>query len=52
MDFKENVRPLRVLTALHWLVNKGELYKRSGVEIDDNWFKEVTKVQRKQSVNF
>ena len=37
VDFKENV-----LTALHWLVNKGELYKRSGVEIDDNWFKEVT----------
>ena len=42
VDFKENVRPLRVLTALHWLVNKGELYKRSGVEIDDKWFKEVT----------
>ena len=42
MDFKENVRPLRVLTALHWLVNKSELYKRSGVEIDVNWFKEVT----------
>ena len=42
VDFKENVRPLRVLTALHWLVNKSELYKKSGVEIDVNWFKEVT----------
>ena len=42
VDFKENVRPLRVLTALHWLVNKSELYNRSGVEIDVNWFKEVT----------
>ena len=42
VDFKENVRPLRVLTALHWRVNKSELYKRSGVEIDVNWFKEVT----------
>ena len=42
VDFKENVRPLRVLTALHWLVNKNELYERSGVEIDANWFKEVT----------
>ena len=39
VDFKENVRPL---IALHWLVNKSELYKRSGVEIDANWFKEVT----------
>ena len=42
VDFKENVRPLKVLTELHWLVNKSELYKRSGVEIDVNWFKEVT----------
>ena len=42
VDFKENVRPLRVLTALHWLVNKSELYKKAGVEIDVDWFKEVT----------
>ena len=43
MDFNENVRPLRVLTALHWLVNKSELYKKkSGIEIDVNWFNEVT----------
>ena len=28
VDFKENVKPLRVLTALHWLVNKSELYKK------------------------
>ena len=27
VDFKENVRPLRVLTALHWLMNNSELYK-------------------------
>ena len=42
MDFKENVRPLRVLTVLHWLVNNSELYKKSGIVIDDNWFQEVT----------
>ena len=47
VDFKENVRPLRVLTALHWLVNKSELFKRSGVEIDVNWFKEVTESSEK-----
>ncbi|MCU7800825.1 MAG: AAA family ATPase [gamma proteobacterium symbiont of Lucinoma myriamae] len=41
-DFTENVRPVRVLTALHWLVNKSELYKNSGINIDENWFKEVT----------
>ena len=41
VDFKENVRPLRVLTALHWLMNNSELYKKSGI-IVDNWFQEVT----------
>ena len=42
VDFKENVRPLRVLTALHWLMNNSELYKKSGIVVDDNWFQEVT----------
>ena len=42
VDFKENVRPLRVLTALHWLVNNSELYKKLGILIDENWFQEVT----------
>ena len=40
MDFKENIRPLKVLTALHWLVNNSELYNKSGIVIDDNWFQE------------
>ena len=42
VDFKENVRPLRVLTALHWLANNNELYKKSGIVVDENWFQEVT----------
>ena len=42
VDFKENVRPLRVLTALHWLMNNSKLYKNSGILIDDDWFQEVT----------
>ena len=41
VDFKENVRPLRVLSALHWLMNNSELYKKSGIVVDDNWFQEV-----------
>ena len=41
VDFKENVRPLRVLTALHWLVNNSEFYKNSGIAVNDNWHKEV-----------
>ena len=42
VDFKENVRPLRVLTALHWLVNNSESYKNSGIAVNDNWHQEVT----------
>ena len=42
VDFKENVRPLRVLSALHWLMNNSELYKRSGIVLNDSWFQEVT----------
>ena len=42
VDFKENVRPLRVLTALNWLVNNSELYKNSDIAINDSWFQEVT----------
>ena len=42
VDFKENVRPLRVLSALHWLMNNSELYKKSGIVVDYYWFQEVT----------
>ena len=42
VDFKENVRPLRVLSALHWLMKNSELYKKSCIVVDDNWFQEVT----------
>ena len=42
VDFKENVRLLRVLFALHWLMNNSELYKKSGIVVDNNWFQEVT----------
>ena len=30
------------MTALHWLVNNSELYKKSDIVIDDNSFQEVT----------
>ena len=42
VDFKENVRPLRVLTALHLFVNNSEFYKNSGIAVNDNWHQEVT----------
>ena len=42
VDFKENVRPLRVLAALHWLMNNSELYKKSGIVADESWFRDVS----------
>ncbi|MCG8077008.1 MAG: AAA family ATPase, partial [Candidatus Thiodiazotropha taylori] len=42
VDFKENVRPLKVLAALHWLVNNSEFYKKFGFDIDENWYQNVT----------
>ena len=52
VDFKENVRPLRVLSALHWLMNKSELYKMSGIVVDNNWFQEVTESTEDTVRNF
>ena len=40
--FTENVRPLRVLVALHWLMIHSKLYQNSGAHIDENWVKQVT----------
>ena len=42
IDFKENVRPMRVLTALHWLLTNSDMYKNSGITVDNNWFQAVT----------
>ena len=36
-DFVENVRPVAVICALHWLMNNSELYKNSGITIDKDW---------------
>ena len=40
--FSENVRPLRVLVALHWLMSSSDLYKNANVDIDEEWIKTVT----------
>ena len=42
IDFKENMRPLKVLTALQWLLNNSDLYKNSGINVANNWFQQVT----------
>jgi hypothetical protein len=41
-DFSENVRPMAVICALHRLMNESDLYKNSGITIDDEkWIEEL-----------
>ena len=40
--FSENVRPLHVLVALHWLMQSSDLYKNANVDIDQEWVNQVT----------
>lgn len=56
----ENIRPTKVLIALHWLMNNSAFYQNSNINIDDNWFNEVTNsayelvrefIQDKQATN-
>eukprot|EP00105_Crassostrea_gigas_P014661 XP_011431404.1 PREDICTED: uncharacterized protein LOC105331065 [Crassostrea gigas] len=41
-DYHENVRPSKVLIALHWLMNNSDFYKNANINIDDKWFQEIT----------
>ena len=41
-DYHENVRPTKVLMALHWLMNNSDFYKNANINVDDTWFHEIT----------
>ncbi|XP_071810912.1 uncharacterized protein [Apostichopus japonicus] len=38
----ENVRPLKVMTALHWLINNGSLFQELKVQITPEWLKVIS----------
>ena len=40
-DFSENVRPMAVICDLHRLMNESDLYKNSGITIDEKWIEEL-----------
>ena len=48
--FSENVRPLKVLIALDWLMKTSDLYKNSNINIDHHWIKQVNE-QRNEVVD-
>ena len=40
--FSENVRPQKILVALKYLLNNSELYKEQNININEEWFKQIT----------
>ena len=48
--FSENVRPLKGLIALDWLMKTSGLYKNSNINIDHHWIKQVNE-QRNEVVD-
>lgn len=44
-DFTQNVRPQAVVSGLHWLMQNSELYKDSGVQIDDEWLNTIIQTE-------
>ncbi|XP_065944329.1 trichohyalin-like [Magallana gigas] len=41
-DYQENVRPTKVLMALHWLMNNSDFYRNANINVDESWFQEIT----------
>jgi hypothetical protein len=41
LNFEKNVRPVHILRGLNWLMKNSELYKNSGVRIDDEWLRHI-----------
>ena len=37
--FTENVRPLKVLAALHYLMNNGPVFQEAGIRVDETWLR-------------
>ncbi|CAC5391861.1 unnamed protein product [Mytilus coruscus] len=50
-DFSENVRPFAVICALHYLMRTSDLYKSSGIEINENWITEIAKINEEETQN-
>ncbi|VDI28360.1 Hypothetical predicted protein [Mytilus galloprovincialis] len=47
-DFSENVRPFAVICALHYLMRTSDLYKSSGIEINEDWITEIAKINEEE----
>ncbi|XP_071123192.1 uncharacterized protein [Mytilus edulis] len=50
-DFSENVRPFAVICALHYLMRTSDLYKSSGIEINEDWITEIAQINEETHEN-
>ncbi|CAC5416143.1 unnamed protein product [Mytilus coruscus] len=50
-DFSENVGPFAVICALHYMMRTSDLYKSSGIEINDGWITEIAKLNEEETQN-
>ncbi|CAC5416146.1 unnamed protein product [Mytilus coruscus] len=50
-DFSENVRPFAIICALHYLMRTSDLYKSSGIEINEDWITEIAKSNDEETQN-
>ncbi|CAC5394741.1 unnamed protein product [Mytilus coruscus] len=48
-DFSKNVGPFAVICALHFLMRTSDLYKSSGIEINDDWITEIAKINEEET---
>ncbi|CAC5389892.1 unnamed protein product [Mytilus coruscus] len=50
-DFSENVRPFAVICALHYLMRTSDLYKSSGIAINEDCITEIAKLNDAETQN-
>ena len=45
VDYHENVRPTKILIALHWLINNSEFYQNTIIKVDEDSSKKLLVLQ-------
>ena len=49
--FNENIRPLKIVNALHYLLHNSELYKKHNIDINPEWLENFSKTNNTSQKN-
>ena len=49
--FSENIRPQKIISALHYLLNNSELYRNHNININEQWLENFTANQNENTNN-